>query len=82
MLAAEIDQIVAWSQDAVDIIKRLFEQNLALYRSFGFYRSNYLSLVRDDGALELYDGGLRATDEHGQILFDHVPTDRYWDYVF
>ncbi len=82
LLAAEIDQIVAWSHDAVGIVKRLFEQNLALYRRFGFYRSNYLSLVRDDGALELYDGGLRATDARGQSIFDHVPTDHYWDYLF
>jgi NAD-reducing hydrogenase large subunit len=81
LLAADIDQIVAWSQDAVGIVKRLFEQNLDLYRRFGFYRSNYLSLVRSDGALELYDGGLRATDEHDQNVFDHVPPEHYRDYV-
>ena len=81
LLAAEIDVIVAWSAEAVQIVKRLFEQNLALYRRFGFYRSNFLSLVGADGALELYDGGLRATDAQGQTVFDHVPTDRYWDYV-
>jgi NAD-reducing hydrogenase large subunit len=80
-LAAEIDQIVAWSLDAVQIVKRLFEQHLALYRRFGFYRSNYLSLVRADGALELYDGGLRATDTRGQTLFDHIDTANYWDYL-
>jgi len=81
-LAAEADTMVEWSLDAVRIVKDLFERNLPLYRRFGFYRSNYLSLVRADGALELYDGGLRATDAQRETIFDHVDTDRYWDYVF
>ena len=81
LLAADVDRMVEWSREAVQLVKQLFEANLALYRRFGYSRSNYMSLVRDDGALELYDGGLRATGQHGQTLFDHVGTDRYWDYV-
>ena len=52
--------MVAWSRDAVRLVRRLFEQNLDLYRSFATFRAHTLSLVRADGALDLYDGGLRA----------------------
>jgi NAD-reducing hydrogenase large subunit len=51
-------------------VKRLHAQNPALYDSFGTFRSNMLSLVREDGAMDLYDGVLRARDADGLILFD------------
>ena len=51
-----------WAQDAVDIAKQLHAQNPALYNSFGSFRSNLLSLVRADGAMDLYDGVLRVRD--------------------
>jgi NAD-reducing hydrogenase large subunit len=31
--------------------------------------------------MDLYDGVLRARDEVGEILFDHVEPDRYWEYL-
>jgi hypothetical protein len=40
----------------------LHAANPALYRGFGASRANMLSLVRADGALELYDGVIRARD--------------------
>jgi NAD-reducing hydrogenase large subunit len=43
--------------------------------------SNRLSLVREDGALDLYDGGLRAIDAEGNILFEHVGGGNYLDQI-
>ena len=43
--------------------------------------SNYLSLVRPDGALELYDGKLRARDAEGNIIFDQYSDQHYFDYI-
>ena len=80
-LLTEIDQIIAWSLEAVQMVKKLFSDRPAFYTGFGFYRSSFMSLVRPDGALDLYDGGLRARDEHGQSIFDHLPTHHYWDYI-
>jgi NAD-reducing hydrogenase large subunit len=81
-LLADIYQIVAWCRDAVHMARRLFEQNLELYNGFGRFHAHTLNLVRADGALDLYHGGLRARSLDGQTLFDHVDTDRYWDYIF
>ncbi len=70
-------QMVAWSRDAVKIIKELHMQNPALYDAFGSFRSNFMSLVDGNGALDLYHGGLRAKDADGHTLFDHVDYQGY-----
>ncbi|MBS4098211.1 MAG: Ni/Fe hydrogenase subunit alpha [Sulfuricella sp.] len=80
-LLAEIDQMIAWSRDAVELIKKVYTERPDFHSGFGFYRSSFMSLVRADGAMDLYHGGLRARDEHGQTIFDHVDYGHYWDYV-
>ncbi|NTV95772.1 MAG: Ni/Fe hydrogenase subunit alpha [Thiobacillus sp.] len=75
-------QIIAWSRDAVHLIQRLFEQNLAFYNEFGTFRAHTLNLIRADGAMDLYHGGLRARTADGKTLFDHVDYNHYWDHIF
>jgi NAD-reducing hydrogenase large subunit len=81
MLLRDVDQMIAWAQDSVDIAKQLHGQNPALYNSFGSFRSNMLSLVRADGALDLYDGVIRARDADGKILFDGASDQGYLDLI-
>lgn len=81
LLQRDVAQMIAWAQDAVDIAKQLHAQNPALYDSFGSVRSNMLSLVRADGALDLYDGVIRARDAAGQILFDGASDQGYLDLI-
>ncbi len=76
-----IYQMVVWSREAVGMIRQLFEQNLAEYNEFGRFRSAGMCLVRADGAMDLYHGGLRARDAGGNTLFDHYDYGRYWDVI-
>ena len=78
-LLAGIEQILAWSQAAVALARRLYLANGEFHRSFGAFPSNFLSLVAADGGLDLYDGGLRARDAEGRLLFDQVPGRDYGD---
>ena len=80
-LLKDIDEMVEWSQEVVDLIRKLFLSNEEYHRHFGFFDSNYLSLTRQDGALEIYHGGLRTRDAAGKNLFDHVDYRRYGDYL-
>ena len=80
-LRKDIYQIIGWSRAAVHLVRRLFEQNLELYNEFGRFDAHSLCLVRADGAMDLYHGGLRARDKQGGTLFDHVNYDRYWDQI-
>jgi NAD-reducing hydrogenase large subunit len=81
LLQRDVAQMIAWAQDAVDIAKQLHAQNPALYNTFGSFRSNMLSLVRADGALDLYDGVIRARDASGALLFDGANDQGYLDLI-
>jgi NAD-reducing hydrogenase large subunit len=81
LLQSDVQQMIAWSRDAVDIAKTLHAQNPALYDHFGAMRSNMLSLVRADGALDLYDGVIRARDSGGVMLFDGASDQGYLDLI-
>ena len=81
-LLQDIEQMVAWSRESVGIARQLFEQNLDLYNNFGTFKAHTLNLVRADGAMDLYHGGLRARDMDGNTLFDHYDYRHYWDVIF
>jgi NAD-reducing hydrogenase large subunit len=81
-LLKDMEQIVTWSLESVGIARQLFEKNLALYNNFGRFKAHTLNMVRADGALDLYHGGLRARDMNGNTLFDHYDYGHYWDVIF
>ena len=74
-------QMVAWSREAVGLARQLFEQNADFNNAFGRFDAHSMSLIRADGAMDLYHGGLRARDRSGSILFDHFDYGRYWDVI-
>jgi NAD-reducing hydrogenase large subunit len=77
-LLQDIDQIISWAQAAVALVKKVHTSNLPYYDDFATIRSNYLSLVKPNGALELYHGGIRVKNAQGQILVDQYD---YCDYA-
>jgi NAD-reducing hydrogenase large subunit len=81
LLQRDVAQMLAWAQEAVNIARQLHAQNPSLYDSFGSFSSNLLSLVRADGALDLYDGMIRARDGNGAILFDGASDQSYLDLI-
>ncbi len=81
-LLKDMAQMIAWSRDAVIMARRLYEQNPDLYDSFGRFDSHTLNLVRADGAMDLYHGGLRARGKDGKTLLDHYDYRHYWDVIF
>jgi NAD-reducing hydrogenase large subunit len=80
-LRAECGRVTEWSREAVHLVRQLFEQNLEEYREFGSFPAHSLSMVRADGAMDLYHGGLRARTADGGTLFDHVDYSSYWEQI-
>ena len=80
-LAAELGDIIEWSQAAVNIARDCYLQDESYNQSFGSFRSNFLSLVKEDGALELYDGKLRAKNADGEFIFDQVSDQDYHQHI-
>lgn len=80
-LLADIDQILEWSAASVALIKKVHCANLPYYDDFATIRSNYLGLVKPDGALELYHGGIRAKTAAGSTITDHFDYCNYNDLI-
>lgn len=80
-LLADVDQIIEWSVNAVHLIKKVYLENADFHNRFGYFESNMLSLIREDGALDLYHGGLRVKDAAGHTLLDHVNYEQYFDHI-
>jgi NAD-reducing hydrogenase large subunit len=80
-LRKDIDQMLEWSRGAVKIAQDYTVEHLEELKDFGSFPSNHLSIVRDDGAMDLYNGGLRAIDAEGGKIFDHVDNQKYLDYI-
>ena len=72
LLKAEIAQVVDWSRAAVELVKRLHRADPLLYDEFACFDSGFMSIVRDDGAMDLYHGHLRFRDAEGRIIRDRV----------
>lgn len=77
MLKADAAKMVEWSRAAVELVKRLHRADPVLYDEFGAFSSKIMSLVRADGAMDLYDGDLRFRDADGAIILDRVPDQDY-----
>jgi len=80
-LLTDIKNIIQWCQDAIEVARNYTLTNPDLIKNFGNFKSNYMSLVREDGAMDLYDGQLRCIDASGNIIFDQVDTQDYNDYI-
>ncbi|HKL21352.1 MAG TPA: nickel-dependent hydrogenase large subunit, partial [Tichowtungia sp.] len=77
----DIDQMIEWSQSALKIAKDYTLEHLDELIHFGAFESNHVSLIREDGAMDLYHGGLRAVNAEGAAIFDHVDYQSYFKYI-
>lgn len=73
----QLEQMMAWSEAAVKVAADYTTENLTTAAPFGSFDSNHLSIVAKDGALDLYDGNLRAIDSRGATIFDQVDPQDY-----
>jgi NAD-reducing hydrogenase large subunit len=80
-LLAELPQMRAWAQATVKLAREYTLAHVDSLGGFAAFPSNHVCLVRADGALDLYDGGLRAVDAEGRTIFDHVDPQRYLEFI-
>ncbi len=77
----DIDQMIEWARGSVKIARDYTIENLEQLKDFGSFPSNHLSIVRDDGALDIYNGNIRAVDAEGNRIVDDVNDQNYQDVV-
>lgn len=76
-LRADVDQVIDWAVGALRVLERLQGTNPAFYDDLGAGDGNLLALVGPSGAVDFYDGQLRARDARGATLFDAIPAAAY-----
>jgi NAD-reducing hydrogenase large subunit len=76
-----VDKMIGWARGAVDFFKDFHSKNKDLIDGFAVFPSNHLSLVRKDGALDLYHGVLRAVDANGKKILNDVDYRNYLDCI-
>ena len=77
----DVDQMMEWSRSALKIAKDYTVANLELATKFAAFPSNHLSILREDGAMDLYHGNMRAIDAEGNKIFDNADYNKYNDYI-
>jgi NAD-reducing hydrogenase large subunit len=75
------DKMVEWAEGALDFFKNYYAANKDFVDNFAHFPSNHLSLVRKDGALDLYHGVLRAVDTEGKKILHDIDYQEYADYI-
>ncbi len=77
----DLEKMVEWSHGALKIARDYTIEHLEKLAPFGSFDSNHLSLVRSDGAMDIYHGRLRAIDSKGNRIVDDVDYGSYVDYI-
>ncbi len=76
-----IDKMVEWAKEALALFKKYHMEHKDFVDGFAAFPSNHLSIVRKDGALDLYHGVLRAVDHNGKKILHDVDYQHYLDYI-
>ncbi len=76
-----INKMIEWSQSALEFFKDYHAKNKYMIDNFTYFPSSHLSLVREDGALDLYHGVLRAVDSEGKKILHDVDYRDYLNYI-
>ncbi len=80
-LEKNLDQVIVWSRNGLDLIRRLYLANADYHQCFAVIRSNFMSLVTGDGGHELYQGCLRLKGTDGRILNDQICDQDYTHFI-
>jgi len=87
LLPAEREQVRKMADECLDLAKfsiafakeNIFPQYLDTVKSLGVIETGFLGTVKDDGALNLYDGKLRLMSKDGSYV--DFPYEQYTDYI-
>jgi F420-non-reducing hydrogenase large subunit len=87
LAAADRDQLRKMADEALELAKfsiafakeNVFPKYLDVVKSLGVITTGFIGTVKEDGALNLYDGKLRLMKPDG--TYEDFPYDRYTDFI-
>lgn len=76
-----VDKMIQWSVDAVQLFKDYHSEHAEFIDNFANFPSNHMSIVREDGAMDLYNGLIRVVDSEGKIILDKIDNQDYHKHI-
>lgn len=76
-----IDKMIEWAESGLEFFKDYYMKNRDFVDNFAHFPSNHMSLVRKDGAMDLYHGVLRAVDAEGNKVLNDVDYQEYHKHI-
>jgi NAD-reducing hydrogenase large subunit len=73
--------MILWAESAIDFFKVYYKKNKEFIDNFSVFPSNHLSIVRKDGAMDLYHGVIRAVDSDGKVILHDIDYQDYYNYI-
>ena len=80
-LLAQIPEVIAIAQKALAWFKIEFENFREEIRTFANFPSLFMGLVTPDERAGYYEGKIRFTDSHGNIVADNLDAANYSDFL-
>lgn len=81
MIRSMLPEAKAIVSRTLTYFKSTMETHREEIRTFANFPTMFLGLVNSAGNLEHYNGTLRVIDAKGQIVAEHIPSERYGDYI-
>lgn len=78
-LLQEAGNACAITREALEIGKKLFDENWTEFEKIADHRTNYMAMTRE-GVLELYDGNISIINSEGKVL-TNLPAKDYMEHV-
>ncbi len=75
------DKMIEYAEGGLAVFKDIYSKNKDFIDNFAHFPSNHMSLVRKDGALDLYHGLLRAVDKDGKKILHDIDYQEYHKYI-
>jgi len=75
-----ISSCIDWMEEIIDFMKDYHQKNRFWVDHFCDFPTNHLSLVGENGSMDLYHGRLRAVNENGKIILHDIDYNNYLDH--
>ena len=76
-----VDKMISWAEEALAFFRDYHKKNQGFIDGFANFPSSHLSIVREDGAMDLYHGVLRAVDAKGKKILNDVDYQEYHQHI-
>lgn len=76
-----VDKMIDWAEEAIGFFVDYHKKNKEFIDGIAKFDSSHMSLVSEDGGMDLYHGRLRCVDTNGKKILDDIDYQDYHKYI-